>query len=54
LKSLRTRAVRGKRQHYRRSGTALTLIAEFSSKVFWPPTNWLEGDIGWRATFGLL
>jgi MFS family permease len=41
------------REHYRRTVTALTLIAGFASTVFWPFTNWLEDSIGWRATFGL-
>jgi predicted MFS family arabinose efflux permease len=41
------------RDQYRRSVTALTLIAGFSSTVFWPFTNWLETSIGWRATFGV-
>jgi len=41
------------REYYRRSVTALTLIAGFASTVFWPLTNWLEGSIGWRATFGI-
>ncbi len=40
------------REHYRRTVTALTLIAGFASTVFWPLTNWLESAIGWRATFG--
>ena len=40
------------REHYRRSVTALTLIAGFASTVFWPLTNWLETTVGWRATFG--
>ena len=41
------------REHYRRTVTALTLIAGFSSTVFWPLTAWLEGGVGWRATFGI-
>ena len=41
------------REHYRRSVTALTLIAGFASTVFWPLTSWLEGGVGWRATFGI-
>ena len=41
------------REHYRRSVTALTLIAGFASTVFWPFTGWLEGSIGWRATFSI-
>ncbi len=40
------------REHYRRSVTALTLIAGFASTVFWPLTNWLEHCVGWRMTFG--
>ncbi len=41
------------REHYRRSVTALTLIAGFASTVFWPFTNWLEVSAGWRMTFGI-
>ena len=41
------------REHYRRSVTALTLIAGFASTVFWPFTNWLEVSAGWRTTFGI-
>ena len=37
------------REHYRRSVTALTLIAGFASTAFWPLTDWLEGSIGWRG-----
>jgi MFS family permease len=40
------------REHYRRSVTALTLIAGFASTVFWPLTSWLESAVGWRGTFG--
>jgi len=40
------------REHYRRTVTALTLIAGFASTVFWPLTNWLESAVGWRAAFG--
>ena len=38
------------REHYRRSVTALTLIAGFSSTAFWPLTAWLEAGVGWRGT----
>lgn len=40
------------REHYRRTVTALTLIAGFASTTFWPLTSWLESTVGWRATFG--
>lgn len=32
----------------RRAITALTLIAGFASTVFWPLTQWLETQLGWR------
>jgi MFS family permease len=41
------------REHYRRSVTALTLIAGFASTTFWPLTSWLNGSVGWRTTFGV-
>jgi len=41
------------REHYRRSVTALTLIAGFASTAFWPLTSVLEGGLGWRATFAV-
>ena len=31
--------------------TRLTLIGGFASTLFWPLTGWLEGEIGWRATY---
>jgi MFS family permease len=41
------------REHYRRSVTALTLIAGFASTSFWPLTSVLEAGIGWRGTFSV-
>jgi MFS family permease len=41
------------REHYRRSVTALTLIAGFASTSFWPLTTVLEAGIGWRGTFAV-
>ena len=41
------------REHYRRSVTALTLIAGFASTSFWPLTSVLEAGIGWRGTFAV-
>jgi MFS family permease len=38
------------REHYRRSVTALTLIAGFASTAFWPLTSGLETSLGWRGT----
>lgn len=37
-------------QHYRRAITALTLIAGFSSTIFWPLTQALLDHVGWRET----
>jgi len=34
----------------RRQITHLTLIAGFSSSLFWPLTTWLHGVLDWRAT----
>lgn len=41
------------RAHYRRTVTALTLVAGFSSTIFWPLTSWLDGLLGWRETLGV-
>jgi MFS family permease len=41
------------REHYRRSVTALTLIAGFASTSFWPLTTVLEAGLGWRATYAV-
>jgi predicted MFS family arabinose efflux permease len=41
------------RAHYRRTVTALTLVAGFSSTIFWPLTSWLDGLVGWRGTLGV-
>jgi MFS family permease len=35
----------------RRAITRLTLIAGFASTIFWPLTAYLDGAIGWRATY---
>jgi MFS family permease len=32
---------------------AITLIAGFASTIFWPLTQALQAELGWRATFGL-
>lgn len=34
--------------HARSRITQLTLIAGFSSTIFWPFTTWLHGSLGWR------
>jgi len=38
---------------YRKAVTALTLIAGFSSTVFWPLTHALEARFGWRITLAI-
>lgn len=38
---------------YRKAVTALTLIAGFSSTVFWPLTHALETRFGWRVTLAI-
>jgi len=38
---------------YRKAVTALTLIAGFSSTVFWPLTHALETVLGWRVTLAI-
>ena len=38
---------------YRRAVTALTLFGGFASTVFWPLSQYLLDDRGWRATFGV-
>jgi MFS family permease len=35
----------------RRRMTAVTLIAGFASTIFWPVSQWLASNLGWRATF---
>ena len=35
----------------RRRMTAVTLIAGFASTIFWPLTQWLLSEFGWRQTF---
>lgn len=37
----------------RRAITRLTLIAGFASTVFWPLAAWLDGAVGWRATYAI-
>lgn len=36
--------------NYRRAVTALTLFGGFASTVFWPATQWLQVEQGWRNT----
>jgi hypothetical protein len=35
---------------YRRAVTALTLFGGFASTVFWPASQWLLDNVGWRET----
>ena len=38
---------------YRRAVTALTLFGGFASTVFWPVSQALLDEVGWRAAFGI-
>jgi predicted MFS family arabinose efflux permease len=38
---------------YRRAVTALTLFGGFASTVFWPLSQYLLDEIGWREAFGV-
>jgi MFS family permease len=38
---------------YRRAVTALTLFGGFASTVFWPLSQYLLDEIGWRQTFAI-
>ena len=38
---------------YRRAVTALTLFGGFASTVFWPLSQYLLDEIGWRSTFAV-
>jgi predicted MFS family arabinose efflux permease len=38
---------------YRRAVTALTLFGGFASTVFWPLSQYLLDEVGWRQAFGV-
>ena len=40
--------VRAFRSNYRKAITALTLFGGLASTVFWPLTQWLTAELGWR------